>query len=215
VILLSSVGFLSLAVLGPAMLWPRKPYQAPAILASGEKLERARKLRQRSWILLGLAVTGIYGGYATFGFLMAVHANTDSAKRQQVEGTGVASSCSRDWTYLGQLWSCDVTIDQSNPKVTILSPTGASPFTTTVRYSQFTPDDIGRPVPMTASPNINPFAGAFEWSVAEKPGEPPIARWLFIMLPIAGLVCLVVALGGRKQARRYEREALAPPVVQE
>lgn len=206
-LLLSLVLFGSAVVLGPIVLWPRKPFQAPAPLRAAEKVGEARKLRRRAGVLLGVGVVVLYGSYTTFGFLVPATANTDHAVHQEVKGTGVPSSCTRDWTHLGLLWSCDVTITLANPGVTILSPTRSSPFTSTVHYSQFAPEDIDRPVPMTASPTMNPFGHGYVWAVAEQPREPGFAKVTVILLLMAGLVVLGGAQFDWRRARRYEREA--------
>jgi hypothetical protein len=195
----------------PMVMWPRKPKQAPtpaaAPLTDIQRQERVHKLRGRSWVFIGAAPVVAYMAYVVFGFAIVAKANQDGAVHQPVEGTGVVQGCSRDWSYLGQLWSCEVTVTLPEFGATITSPTGESPFTTTVHYSQLAPKDIGTSVPMTSHPTVNPFGHGFVWAVAEQPREHPAAKVVAMFGLFGSLILLGVAQDSRRRAKRILREA--------
>ena len=195
----------------PMVMWPRKPKQAPtpaaAPLTDIQRQERVHKLRGRSWVFIGAAPVVAYMAYVVFGFAIVAKANQDGAVHQPVEGTGVVQGCSRDWSYLGQLWSCEVTVTLPEFGATITSPTGESPFTTTVHYSQLAPKDIGTSVPMTSHPTVNPFGHGFVWAVAEQPREHPAAKVVAMFGLFGSLILLGVAQDSRRRVKRILREA--------
>jgi hypothetical protein len=184
-------------------------------VSAEQKVERVRSLRRKSWIMLGAVPILLYVAYFVHGVFLADKANDAHSLHKEVKGSGVASDCDRDPTYLWAVWSCDVTITLANPGVTILSPTGQSSFTATLTHSQLTPDDIGVPKPMTAHPTVNPFGKGFVWSVADQEQETSAATVLKVYLgacPIMVLACLTIAQNARRRARRLEKKAAAQSV---
>ncbi|USX48768.1 DUF6346 domain-containing protein [Lentzea sp. HUAS12] len=92
---------------------------------------------------------------------------------RRAEGTGVATSCERDWRYLGALWRCDVDIT---------ADTGQK-LMRTLSHSQFAQAEIGIPKPVTA-------VGA-RWEVVDQPFEHRFAKALFVLLLAGGIALLI------------------------
>jgi hypothetical protein len=207
-------GSIVLAVVPPLVLWPRKPRQAPTPLSDVDRLARVAKLRKRSWILVGVGLVALYVPYATYGFFIDPRAVKEAQAHQPVEGSGEVTGCSRDWTYLGQLWSCDLTIAVEQKNVFLSPDRKALSFPVTLHSSRFTPDDVGRSFPMTALPTANPFGHGQVWERPDREVVPSAAMLVAIFGLFGGLVLVSWAQTDRRNARKLERDVTAPPAVE-
>jgi hypothetical protein len=214
--LLGFFGSVVLATIVPLVLWPRRPKRAvvPALLSDVDKLARVAKLRKRSWIFVGLALVSLYTPYVTYGFFIADRAFKSADANGYEEGVGEVTDCSRDWTYLGQMWSCDLTVTVSERNIHLSPSKDQLSFQVTLHNSRFTPDDIGQSFPLTANPTTNPFAHGYVWEHTERKLVPGVAELVAILTLLGGLILMSCFQHDRKTARKLEREATAPPVVE-
>lgn len=129
-----------------------------------------RRLRAQARWYVGAGMLALLAAYFTHGLLITARADVWP---RRAEGTGVATSCERDWRYLGAQWRCDVDIT---------AETGQK-LTQTVSQSQFTQADIGIPKPVTA-------IGA-RWEAVDQPYEHRFAKVLFVLLLAGGIALLI------------------------
>jgi hypothetical protein len=170
-----------LGLAGAAVLWPWRRSRWPT--DRDERLAEARRLRAQWPKNLAIGILALYGAYFVHGVFVTAHINDPRILRLPTDGTGMAQSCSRDWRYLGAMWHCTVEVTpQSGTK-------------TTQSMGQFTPQDIGRPKPVTLLDGV--------WEAVDQPYENRFAKAAMVLLLLAGTV-IAKPLSNLQIARRLE-----------
>jgi hypothetical protein len=156
---MGAVVLIALALTGAGVWWQNSRTKRPNPSAE------AHRLRAQAPWYVGAGLLALLAGHFTYGLLIAARA--DFWPRPP-EGTGTATSCARDWRYLGATWRCDVDIVTAETKLS-----------QTMSHSQFTKADIGHPKPVT-------FTGS-EWEAVDQPYEHRFAKTLLVLLVAGGL----------------------------
>lgn len=185
------------AFAGLAFLWPPDRLGHPADPGRRRALA-ARLRRQWRWNLI-IGVLALYGAYFVYGVFMVAHINNNGTVTLPTKGTGTARACDRDWRYLGVVWRCTVDV----------TPGFGNQVTRTMSQSQFTPDDIGVPKPLT-------LVRGSTWEAVDQPYESDLARPAMAILLAIGTV-IAKPLSNVQIARRLEngpRPAPRPAVIE-
>ncbi|GLY48920.1 DUF6346 domain-containing protein [Lentzea sp. NBRC 102530] len=172
-----------LAFTGAFALWPRDRFGWPADPA--KRRAEAQRLRAQWPWNTAIGVLALYGAYFVHGVFVVAHIDDDGIVALRTQGTGVAQSCGRDWRYLGVVWRCTVEV----------APQTGTKVTQTMSQSQFTPDDIGKPAPVTL------FSG--DWEAVDQPYESRFAKVVVVLLVLMGTV-IAKPLSNLQMARRLE-----------
>lgn len=131
----------------------------------------------------------LLAAYFTHGLLITARADVWP---RRAEGTDVATSCERDWRYLGAQWRCDVDIT---------AETGQK-LTQTMSHSQFTQADVGLPEPVIAI--------GTRWEAVDQPHEHRFAKALFVLLLAGGIALLIKPTYDLSRVRNLENPDLPP-----
>lgn len=151
----------------------------------------ARRLRAQARWYVGAGALALLAAHFTYGLLIAARA--DFWPRPP-EGTGTATSCNRDWRYLGVTWRCTVDI------------TAETKLSQTMSHSQFTEADIGHPKPVM-------FTGS-AWEAVDQPYEHRFAKTLLVLLLAGGLALAAKPTYDRSRIRDLENPDLPPRFLQ-
>lgn len=181
--LIGTFAFIIAAFVGAFMLWPRDRLGYPT--DPERRRTEARRLRAQWPWNLTIGALALYGAYFVHGVFVMAHIDDDGTFALPTEGTGAAQSCGRDWRYLGVVWKC---------RVEVTPQTGAK-VTRTMSQSQFTPDDIGKPKPVT-------LLGG-DWEAVDQPYESRFAKAAMVMLILMGTV-IAKPLSNIQMAQRLE-----------
>ncbi|MFC3896487.1 hypothetical protein ACFOWZ_33860 [Lentzea rhizosphaerae] len=160
---MGAVTLVALGLVGAGVLWQNSRAKRPAAKAE------ARRLRAQARWYVGAGMLAFLAAHFTHGLLITARADVWP---RRAEGTGVATSCERDWRYLGAQRRCDVEITAG---------TGQK-LTQTMSHSQFTQADIGVPKPVTAI--------GVRWEAVDQPYEHRFAKALFVLLLAGGIALL-------------------------
>lgn len=181
--LIGTLVFIAAAFVGAFMLWPRDRLGYPA--DPGQRRAEARRLRTQWPWNLAIGALALYGAYFVYGVFVVAHIDDDGTVALPTEGTGVAQSCGRDWRYLGVVWKCTVEV----------TPRIGAKVTQTMSQSQFTPDDIGKPKPVTLQVG--------NWEAVDQPYESRFAKAAMVMLILMGTI-IAKPLSNIQMAQRLE-----------
>lgn len=180
---MGAVVLIGLGLTGAGVWWQNSRAKRSSPSAEG------RRLRSQTRWYVGAGVLALLAAHFTYGFLIAAHA--DFWPRRP-EGAGTATSCDRDWRYLGLSWRCavDITADTGDK------------LTQTMSHSQFTNAEISIPKPVT-------FTGS-TWEPADQPYEHRFAKTLLILLLAGGVALLAKPLYDLPRIRELENPDLPP-----
>ncbi|MET9227468.1 DUF6346 domain-containing protein [Lentzea sp. NPDC003310] len=181
-----AVSLVALGLVGAGVLWQNSLANRPAVK------HEVRRLRAQARWYVGAGVLAFLAAYFVHGLLITARADTWP---RRAEGIGVATSCDRDWRYLGAQWRCDVDIT---------AETGQR-LTQVMSHSQFTPADVGVPKPVTAT-------GA-RWEAVDQPYEHRFAKALFVLLLAAGVALLIKPTYDLARVRDLERPDVPAPFL--
>ncbi|GGN13992.1 hypothetical protein GCM10011609_63220 [Lentzea pudingi] len=151
-----------------------------------------RRLRRHTRWYVGAGLLALAGAHFTYGLLIAARADFWP---RPAEGTGVATSCDRDWRYLGASWRCTVTI----------TPNTGGELIQTMNHSQFTAADLGTHKPVT-------FTGSV-WESMDQPHEHRFAKTLMVLLLAGGVALVVKPLYDRPRIQGLEKPGLPPRLL--
>lgn len=151
-----------------------------------------RRLRRHARWYVGAGLLALTGAHFTYGLLIAARADFWP---RPAEGTGVATSCDRDWRYLGAAWSCTITI----------TPDTGGKLVQTMNHSQFTAADLGTHKPVT-------FTGS-RWESVDQPYEHRFAKTLMVLLFAGGVTLVVKPLYDQPRIRGLENPELPPRLL--
>lgn len=172
----------ALGIAGAIVLWPRNRIGWPEDAMS--RRSEAQRLRAQWPWNIAIGVLGIYSAFWVHGVMIAAHLDPEVVALP-TEGTGVATSCERDWRYLGAVWQCTVEV----------TPTYGTELTQTMGHSQFTPADIGIAKPVSLELG--------EWEAANQPHESKYAKLLLVALVFVGTT-IAKPLSNLRIAQRLE-----------
>ncbi|GGU26580.1 DUF6346 domain-containing protein [Lentzea flava] len=180
---MGAVTLVALGLVGTGVLWQNSRAKRPAAKAE------ARRLRAQARWYVGAGGLAFLAAYFVHGLLITARADVWP---RRTEGTGVATSCERDWRYLGAQWRCDVDIT---------AETGQK-LAQTMSHSQFTRADIGIPKPVTAI--------GVRWEAVDQPYEHRFAKALFVLLLAGGMALLIKPTYDLARVRNLENPDLPP-----
>jgi hypothetical protein len=181
--LIGTFALIALGAAGAVVLWPRDRLGWPKTREA--RLAEASRLRAQWPKNIAIGALALYGAYFVHGVFIAAHIDDAGIVALPAKGTGVAQSCDRDWRHLGAVWRCTVEVTpQAGPKTTL-----------SLSHAQFTPDDIGKPKPMTLLDGT--------WEAVDQPYEHRFAKALMVLLLLTGTV-IAKPLSNLQIARRLE-----------
>ncbi|MFI6097792.1 hypothetical protein ACIA8G_19715 [Lentzea sp. NPDC051213] len=176
---MGAVALIAIGLVGAGVLWQNSLTRRP------EPRTETRRLRSQAPWYVGAGLLAFVAANFTYGLFIAARADFWP---RQTEGSGVATSCDRDWRYLGATWRCNVDI------------TAESKLSQEMDHSQFTEADIGHPKAVT-------FTG-LRWETVDQPDEHRFAKALLILLMAGGVALSAKPLFDLARARDLEAPGL-------